>query len=78
MSTILVNDIFRKFFKKLDSAAINLYVTRFTLLGVLIGCCSIVIMVSIGIGMGQSTGTVSYLAPNDIVTTTGETRTSTA
>ena len=30
---------------------------------------------SIGIGMGQSTGTVSYLAPNDIVTTTGETRT---
>lgn len=30
---------------------------------------------SIGIGMGQSTGTVSYIAPNDIITATGETRT---
>lgn len=30
---------------------------------------------SIGIGMGQSTGTVSYLAPNDTITATGETRT---
>lgn len=30
---------------------------------------------SIGIGMGQSTGTVSYLAPNDTITFTGETRT---
>lgn len=30
---------------------------------------------SIGIGMGQSTGTVSCIAPNDIITATGETRT---
>lgn len=29
---------------------------------------------SIGIGMGQSTGTVSYIAPNDLISTTGETR----
>ena len=29
---------------------------------------------SIGIGMGQSTGTVSYIAPNDLITATGETR----
>ena len=30
---------------------------------------------SIGIGLGQSTGTVSYLSPNDTITYTGETRT---
>lgn len=29
---------------------------------------------SIGIGMGQSTGTVSYIAPNDLIAATGETR----
>lgn len=45
VSTILVNDIFRKFFKKLDSAAINLYVTRFTLLGVLIAAALIAVVV---------------------------------
>lgn len=30
---------------------------------------------SVGLGMGQSTGTVSYISPNDIITMTGETRT---
>lgn len=30
---------------------------------------------SIGIGMGQSTGTISYISPNDTIKTTGETRT---
>ena len=30
---------------------------------------------SIGIGMGQSTGTVSYISPNDTIKQTGETRT---
>lgn len=30
---------------------------------------------SIGIGMGQSKGTVSYITPNDTITKTGETRT---
>lgn len=30
---------------------------------------------SIGIGMGQSKGTISYIAPNDKITKTGETRT---
>ncbi len=29
---------------------------------------------SIGIGMGQSTGTISYISPNDIIKNTGETR----
>ena len=29
----------------------------------------------IGIGMGQSKGTVSYIAPNDVIAATGETRT---
>lgn len=30
---------------------------------------------SIGIGMGQSTGTISYISPNDTIKQTGETRT---
>ena len=30
---------------------------------------------AIGIGMGQSKGTVSYISPNDLITTTGDTRT---
>ena len=30
---------------------------------------------AIGIGMGQSKGTVSYISPNDLITKTGETRT---
>lgn len=30
---------------------------------------------AIGIGMGQSTGTISYLPPNDIIKATGDTRT---
>lgn len=29
---------------------------------------------SIGIGMGQSNGTISYIQPNDVITQTGETR----
>ena len=30
---------------------------------------------AIGIGMGQSKGTISYITPNDVITETGETRT---
>ena len=30
---------------------------------------------AIGIGMGQSKGTISYISPNDVITETGETRT---
>ena len=45
VATILVNDIFRKFTKKLDNAVANLRVTRLTLLGVLIAAALIAVVV---------------------------------
>lgn len=45
VATILVNDIFCKFTKKLDDAVINLRMTRITLLGVLIAAALIAVVV---------------------------------
>ena len=45
VATILVNDIFRKFTKKLDNAVANLRVTRLTLLAVLIAAALIAVVV---------------------------------